>query len=114
MNLELKGTIKTIEDTIEGLNKQGQPWQKMTYTIDTGEQYDNIVAFEIFSQDKVEQFRKYNQVGDTVKVQFNVKCNEWKGKYFTTLSSWRCTKDSEQTPKNEVGATEEEVNDLPF
>ena len=33
-----------------------------------------------------------NKVGDDVKVQFNVKTNEWKGKYFTTLSAWKVFK----------------------
>ena len=113
MELEVKGTLKTIGETIEGLNKDNQPWQKLVYTIDTGEKYDNIVAFEIFSQEKVEQFRKYNVVGDSVTVKFNIKCNEWKGKYFTTLSSWRCSKNDAQTPQKEV-AQAEGSDDLPF
>lgn len=116
MELKIRGTIKTIEDIVEGLNKDNQPWQKLTYTIDTGEQYDSLVAFEIFSQEKVEQFKQYNQVGDTVTVQFNIKTNEWKGKYFTTLSSWRCSKEVTDKPEQEsmVGQTEEESDDLPF
>ena len=114
MQLEITGTIKTIGETIEGFNKDNQPWQKLIYTIDTGEQYDSLVAFEIFSQEKVEQFRQYNVVGDKVKVQFNIKTNEWKGKYFTTLSSWRCSKDTTSADTNTVGATEEETTDLPF
>ena len=112
MNLELTGTIKTIGET-ETIGSGEKVFQKMYYTIDTGEQYDNIVAFEVFSQDKIEQFRQYNNVGDTVKVQFNIKCNEWKGKYFTTLSSWRCSKnDSQTTPQEAVQAKAED--DLPF
>jgi len=116
MSLEIKGTIRTIEETIEGTGKDGAPWQKLIYTVITDEQYNNLYAFEVFSQDKVEQFRKYNQVGDKVTVQFNVNTNEWQGKYFTTLSSWRCVKDVEGKPQQEsmVGQTEEDVNDLPF
>jgi len=114
MELEITGTIRTIEDTIEGTGKDGKPWQKLIYTVVTEEQYNNLYAFEVFSQDKVEQFRQYNSVGNKVKVQFNVSTNEWKGKYFTTLSSWRCTKNDAQTPNAEMVQTKEESDILPF
>lgn len=116
MNLEVTGTIRTIEDIVEGTGKDGKPWQKLTYTVVTDEQYNNLYAFEVFSQEKVEQFKQYNNVGDKVTVKFNVSTNEWKGKYFTTLSSWRCSKDSTQADTSTVGATEEEIADdsLPF
>ena len=58
-------------------------------------------------------FRKFNKVGDKVSVKFNVNTNEWKGKYYTTLQSWRCTKDDAQaTAQETVQATTED--DLPF
>ena len=49
--------------------------------------------------------------GDNVKVIFNVGCNEWKGKYFTSLSAWRIEKADIQEPAK-VDVEEEE--DLPF
>jgi hypothetical protein len=113
MDLEIKGTLTKIGEIVEGLNKDNQPWQKLTYTVTTDQTYNNLYAFEVFSQEKVEQFRKYNVVGNKVKVQFNVSTNEWKGKYFTTLQSWRCTKDDSQTTEKETVQTEEE-SDLPF
>ena len=87
--------------------------QKMFYTIDTGEQYDNIISFEIFSADKIEQFRRYNVVGDKVTVHFNIKGREWAGKYFAKLSSWRCVKDVAETPEAPQ-PIQEGANDLPF
>ena len=112
MSLEIKGTIKKIGETKE-FGKGEKTWQKMFYTIDTGEQYDNIISFEIFSQDKIEQFRKYNVVGDKVTVHFNIKCREWEGKYLTNLSSWRCVKDVAETTEAPQ-PIEEGVDDLPF
>lgn len=113
MELEVKGTLTKIGETVEGTGKDGKPWQKLTYTVETDQTYNNLYAFEVFSQDKVEQFKKYNTVGDNVSVKFNVSTNEWKGKYYTTLQSWRCTKDDAQTTAQEtVQATTED--DLPF
>lgn len=113
MDLEIKGTLTKIGETIEGTGKDGKPWQKLTYTVETDQTYNNLYAFEVFSQDKVEQFKKYNTVGDKVSVKFNVSTNEWKGKYFTTLQSWRCTKDDSQTTEKETVQAETE-DDLPF
>lgn len=113
MDLEIKGTLTKIGETVEGTGKDGKPWQKLTYTVTTDQTYNNLYAFEVFSQDKVEQFKKYNTVGDNVSVKFNVSTNEWKGKYFTTLQSWRCTKDDSQTTAKETVQAETE-DDLPF
>ncbi len=113
MDLEIKGTLTKIGETIEGTGKDGKPWQKLTYTVETDQTYNNLYAFEVFSQDKVEQFKKYNTVGDNVSVKFNVNTNEWKGKYFTTLQSWRCTKDDSQTTEKETVQAEAQ-DDLPF
>ena len=113
MDLEIKGTLTKIGETVTGTGKDGTPWQKLTYLVTTGQTYNNLYAFEVFSQDKVEQFKKYNSVGNKVSVKFNVSTNEWQGKYFTTLQSWRCTKDDSQTTAQETVQAEEE-SDLPF
>ena len=113
MDLEIKGTLTKIGETETGTGKDGTPWQKLTYLVTTDQTYNNLYAFEVFSQDKVEQFKKYNVVGTKVSVKFNVSTNEWKGKYFTTLQSWRCTKDDAQDPKKETVQTEAE-DELPF
>ena len=113
MELEVKGTIETIGETVEGVNKAGDNWQKLTYTLTTDEQYNNLYAFEVFGKDASTMFRKFNKVGDKVSVKFNVNTNEWKGKYYTTLQSWRCTKDDVQAPEKETVQAETE-DDLPF
>ena len=67
----------------------------------------------------MEQFTKFNRVGQDVDVDFNVKTNEWKGKYFTSLGAWKIFK-AEVTDSIEgldVTGTEvkaDESNDLPF
>jgi hypothetical protein len=46
-------------------------------------------------------------------VSFNIGTNEWKGKYFTSLSAWRIEKSTGEAPIAEV-VVEEESGDLPF
>ena len=85
------GEIIEILPTESGTSKTGKDWKKLTFAIDTKEQYNNIVAFEVFGDDKVENFLKYNKVGKTVDVEFNLSSNKWKDKYFTSASAWKIT-----------------------
>lgn len=85
------GKIIEILPTEKGTSKAGKDWQKLIFAIDTGEQYNNIIAFEVFGDEKVENFIKYNKVGKTVDVEFNLSSNKWKDKYFTSASAWKIT-----------------------
>lgn len=92
MNLEIKGNIIKILDVETGEKKDGSGnWEKQNFLVDTGEKYNNLYCFEIFGEQKVDNFEKYNRVGQEVTVEFNVNTSEWKGKYFTTLSAWKIT-----------------------
>ena len=113
MELEIKGTLTKIGETIQGVNKAGDTWQKLIYTVTTDAKYNSLFAFEVFGKDASTMFRKYNVEGSKVTVKFNVNTNEWQGKYFTTLQSWRCTKDDSQTTAKAPVQAEAE-DDLPF
>jgi hypothetical protein len=91
MSNKKTGAIVEILPTEEGTSKAGKPWKKLTFAIDTNEQYNNIVAFEVFGEEKVDNFLKYNKVGKTVDVEFNLSSNKWKDKYFTSASAWKIT-----------------------
>jgi hypothetical protein len=120
------GKIIEILPTESGTSKAGKDWKKLTFVIDTGEEYNNIIAFELFGDEKVDNFLKYNKVDKTVDVEFNVSSNKWKDKYFTSASAWKITNanDTEtalqQAAKVIDGAFEpagdlnEEQDDLPF
>ena len=86
------GKIIEILPTEKGTSKAGKDWHKLTFAIDTGEQYNNIIAFEVFGAEKVDNFIKYNKIGRTVEVEFNLSSNKWKDKYFTSASAWKISK----------------------
>jgi hypothetical protein len=102
--------ITKVLDVQKGTSKAGKEWQKVTFVAETSEEYNNLYAFEIFGEEKVENFNKFNKVGDLVNVEFNVSCNEWQGKYFTSLSAWRVEKAGASEPAQQ----EEESETLPF
>ena len=92
----------------KGTSKAGKEWQKLTFVVETDEEYNNVYPFEVFGVEKVENFTKFNKVGQYVDVDFNVSANEWNGKYFTSLSAWKIFKAQEQAEPEPV------TGDLPF
>ena len=99
--MEVTGIITKILDKVTGQKKdKSGEWVKQSFVIDTEEKYNNIICFEVFGDEKVEKLNKYNSVGDKVDVTFNINCNEWEGRYFTTLGAWRI--ETAQKPADEV------------
>jgi hypothetical protein len=76
---------------------------------------DKIYAFEIFEKadgERIANFEKYNKEGQTVEVSFDIRVNENRGRYFTSLSAWKVwtQKSDESAPVDtpmEDGADEE-------
>jgi len=75
--------------------------RKVQFVIKNDEGYNDqeqVFAFDLFAgaskPEKLDNFLKYNQVGSEVDVSFNIKCNEYKGKYYTNLDAWRVDQQS--------------------
>lgn len=83
MALELNGKIKVIMD----VQTFAKDFTKREFVITTEEQYPQDVKFELV-KDKTALLDQYG-VGDQVKVSFNVRGNEYQGKYYVSLQSWK-------------------------
>jgi len=117
MSLQVKGTVKELLKVEKGVAKSsGNEWQKQTLIVTNNEGYEGkeqLFAFEVFGQESVENLSKYNKVGDSVVVKFNIKSNEFNGRYYTSLQAWRIEKAEEKS--NDIGVPAQEiVDDLPF
>ena len=92
MEYEVKGTLKTILPIESGTSQAGKDWKKVNFIVSNNEGYEGkeqIFAFQIFGEEKVDTFIKFNKEGSTVNVKFNFRTNEYNGKYFTNLEAWR-------------------------
>ena len=110
--MKVTGKIENILDTQTGTSKAGKEWKKTSFVVKTDDEYNNLYCFDVFGEEKVDKFLQYNAKGDVVDVDFNVKTNEWKGKYFTSLDAWKVFKADNSKQKEEVAVEEE--GDLPF
>jgi len=108
-----KGTLKTILPIETGTAKTtGKEWKKISFIVTNNEGYEGremLYAFEIFGEEKVDNFIKYNQEGSEVEVKFNIQTNEWKGKYYTSLSAYRV--DSGEKVEQATQTLEQPVHD---
>jgi hypothetical protein len=117
--MKVTGVITKVLDLQTGTAKDGSEWKKQGFLVQTKEQYNNLYCFELFGAEKVDNFLKYNKVNDSVDVEFNVQCNEWQGKYYTSLQAWKVFKADSNAPT--IASVQEVANvpsgndsDLPF
>ena len=126
--MEIKGKITKILDAQTAAKKDGSGnWIKQNFLVETEEKYNNLFCFEVFGDEKVQNFQKFNKVGQEVNVEFNVSTNEFKGSYYTSLSAWKImsvgVNNDNEKYKGKKELTEdlggvlpndEEENDMPF
>ncbi len=123
---ELTGTIKVIQPT----QKISEKFQKREFVLDDNSgQFPQVIPFE-FTQDKCDILDQY-QVGQEVKVYFNLRGREWTSKqnetkYFLNLQAWKmeaagsapmkepAAPQREYSAPTAADAPAEDDDDLPF
>ena len=87
---------KIIDKNIETIqSKKGDTFEKMYITIEETETgFNHKHQFEIFGKETIELHKDKVKIDSFVKIDFYIKSNEWKGKFFNTLN----IKEINQTP----------------
>ena len=88
MNYEVKGTLKVISDTVTF----DSGFQKREFVVTTEGEYPQDIKLE-FTKEKT-QLLNTAKVGDSVNVAFNLRGNEFKGKYYVNLQAWKIDYDN--------------------
>lgn len=82
-SFELTGKLKVVMDE----QSFSSGFTKREFVVTTEEQYPQDVKFELI-KDKTSLINTYKP-NDTIKVSFNLRGNEYNGKYFVNLQAWR-------------------------
>lgn len=116
---EIKGTIKTIEET-KSFGANG--FRKREFVVTSDSQYPQHILIEA-TQDKCDLLNKF-KAGDAVNVSYNINGREWvnpqgETKYFNSVQMWRIEAVSggnQQQDRFEPTANyrEEDHDSLPF
>lgn len=88
MALELEGRIARKLNVQTGTSARGA-WAKQEFIFEYQEgNFPTQVCMNVWGEDKVKDLEKY-QVGDKVKVSFNLSSREYNGRWYTDVRAWR-------------------------
>ena len=111
-----------------GVSRTGNPWKVQEYVIETHDQYPRRMCFDVFGEDKINQFNI--QVGEELNVSFDIDAREWQGRWFNSIRAWKVERvvPMQQSPASDPSfppmnsapvppadfAASDEKDDLPF
>ena len=113
--MELSGKIKVVMET----QTFDSGFQKREFVVTTAEQYPQDIKLECI-KDKVGLLDDLSE-GEQVKVSFNLRGNEYNGRYYVNLQAWKLEKESVTGPPegqlpstDDLSFSAEPGDDLPF
>ena len=104
--MELSGKVIAVLEPRGGVSKTGNAWKVQEYVIETHDQYPRKMCFDVFGEDKINQFNI--QAGEELTVHFDIDAREWQGRWFNSIRAWKV----ERVDQN--GPTPPEVDEVPF
>lgn len=97
MALELEGRIARKFNVQTGTSARGA-WSKQEFILEYQEgNFPTQVCLNVWGDEKVRELDKY-QVGDKVKVAFNLSSREYNGRWYTDVRAWRIEPASAPAP----------------
>ena len=95
--LEIEGRIRQKLAKQNGQSAKGA-WTKQDFILEYQDgNYPAEVCLTAFGNDKVADLDKY-QVGDAVKVAFNIRAREYNGRWYNDVRVWRITPAGQSAP----------------
>ena len=102
--MKLKGKFKTLLKKETGTGKTGKQWEKQSFILDTGSEYNSEICIATFGEN-IEKLQNIKE-GNEIEVSVNISSKEFNGKYYHNISAWKID--------TQEGNTETKENDLPF
>jgi len=99
---ELEGKVKVIED----IRTFPSGFTKREFVVTTEERFPQDIKLECIKE-KCDLLNAI-QVGDEVKVSFNLRGNEHNDRYYVNLQAWRIEKGTSDTSSEAPGVVPEE------
>ena len=91
MELSFIGVVIKVLDKRSGVSaKTGQTWATQSYVVQTEEQFPKRLLFDVFGEDKINQFAIRER--ETIRVTFETDAREYEGKWFGSNRAYRVEK----------------------
>ena len=115
MALELEGRIARKLNVQTGTSARGA-WSKQEFIFEYQEgNFPSQICMNVWGDDKVRELDKY-QVGDRVRISFNLSSREFNGRWYTDVRAWRIEPAGQQQmpqPSQAPSAPLPSIDDLP-
>lgn len=86
--MEIEGRIIHALQKQEGTSSRtGNHWASQEYVIETHDQYPRKCCFRVFGEDRINAMNI--QVGEELRVSFDVDAREYQGRWYNTLTAWK-------------------------
>ncbi|MBR1428309.1 MAG: DUF3127 domain-containing protein [Prevotella sp.] len=86
--MELEGKVIAVLPEQGGVSSRtGNAWKSQEYVIETHDQYPRKCCFRVFGADRIANMNI--QIGEELRVSFDVDAREYQGRWYNTLSAWR-------------------------
>lgn len=92
--MEIQGKVIAALPMESGTSKAGNAWQKRNFVIETPGQYPKKVCMQLFG-DKVNDCPN---VGEEVKVSFDIDSREYNGRWYTQLNAFKVERPQPAAP----------------
>ncbi len=93
--MEVIGRIIVALPEVSGTSSRGNAWKKREYVLETFETYPKKIFFDFFGE-RADQYPL--NVGDTVKLSFDIESREYNGRWFTSIRGWKSEPAQEGAP----------------
>ena len=88
--MELKGKIIAVLPIKSGTSAKGE-WKSQQYVLETGEKYPKRLLFDVFGEDKINEFGISK--GEVVTVSYDTRAEEKYGHWYGSNRAWSVTRD---------------------
>ena len=99
--MEIEGKIIVKLPLQSGTSRTGNAWSKQEYVLETQEAYPKKVKFDFFG-DRANQYPL--EVGDFVRVSYDIESREFNGRWYTDIRGWKAEKVDPNAPKQQAPA----------
>lgn len=115
--MDFTGKIIAVLPPREGTAKStGNPWKVQSYVIETHDTYPRKMCFDVYGEDKINQFKI--ELGEELTVSFDVDARQWQDRWFNSIRAWKIERTSapsfDAPSPVPMDAPVQETTDAPF
>ncbi|MBO4770967.1 MAG: DUF3127 domain-containing protein [Bacteroidales bacterium] len=99
--LEVEGKLVQLLEKRSGVSANGTNWTSQDFVIEIPGQYVSNAVFNVYGDRvQLDQF----QIGEYIKVSFDIRGREYQGKWYNTLNAWKVERPNAAAPQQQAAA----------